>query len=205
MGIYFAVQPALIVQAYGLGASLLWFALAITIASAGFAPVWVPIAKRVGKHRAYCYANIVTAFSYALLFFIPDGNLGMLLVVAAVMGLGNGGTMVLPPAMVADAIDNDRLISGVEQAGGHMAFLAFVFKFGMGIGALVGLGVLGFWGYNNLGQVLESGLEQGVRVTGAWLPALLLLAPILAMWRYPLDSRRHAEIRAALATQDLKT
>jgi GPH family glycoside/pentoside/hexuronide:cation symporter len=202
MGIYFAVQPALIVQVYGLGASLLWFALSITIASAGFAPVWVPIARRVGKHRAYCYANIVTALSYVLLFFIPDGNLVMLLAVAALMGLGNGGTMVLPPAMVADAIDNDRLISGVEQAGGHMAFLAFVFKFGMGIGALVGLGALGFWGYNNLGQVLDSGLEQGVRATGAWLPALLLLVPVLAMWRYPLDSRRHAEIRAALAIRD---
>lgn len=201
MGTYFAVQPALIVQVYGLGASLLWIALSITVASAALAPVWVPIAHRVGKHRAYCYANIVTAVSYAALFFVPQGNLTMVLAVVALMGLGNGGTMVLPPAMTADAIDNDRLLSGVEQAGGHMAFLAFVFKFGMGMGAFVGLGVLGYFGYVSMMQVLDPGLEQSVRVAGAWLPALMLLIPIVLMWRYPIDSRRHAEIRAALATR----
>jgi Na+/melibiose symporter-like transporter len=202
MGTYFAAQPALVFQAYGLGASLLWFALSITIASASLAPVWVPIARRVGKHRAYCYANIITLISYAALFFVPQGNLALLMVIAAVMGLGNGGTMVLPPAMTADAIDNDRLISGVEQAGGHMAFLAFVFKFGMGMGAWLGLGVLGaVFGYTSIAQVLDPALDFGIRLTGSWLPALLLLVPIVLMWRYPIDARRHAEIRAQLAAR----
>jgi Na+/melibiose symporter-like transporter len=33
------------------------------------------------------------------------------------------------------------------------------------------------------------------------LPALMLLVPIVLMWRYPIDSKRHAEIRAALAVK----
>jgi Na+/melibiose symporter-like transporter len=93
------------------------------------------------------------------------------------------------------------LLSGSEQAGGHMAFLAFVFKFGMAMGAVVGLTLVlqGILGYRNLQQVLDPALEQGVRFAGAWLPALMLLAPIVMMWRYPIDSKRHGEIRAALA------
>ena len=203
MGTYFAVQPALITQVFGLLPSLLVIGLSITIASAVLAPTWVFIAHRVGKHRAYCYANVVTLISYAALFFVPHGNLAAVLVVVAVMGLGNGGTMVLPPSMTADAIDNDHLLSGTEQAGGHMAFLAFVFKFGMAMGAVVGLTLVlqTFLGYQDLQQVLGPRLDQGVRFAGAWLPALMLLVPIVMMWRYPIDSKRHAEIRAALAAR----
>ncbi|MDW8259895.1 MAG: MFS transporter [Gammaproteobacteria bacterium] len=201
MGTYFAVQPPLIFQAYGLGAALLWIALSITIASATLAPLWVPIARRIGKHRAYCIANLITAAAYAALYFVPDGALGAVLLIVAVMGLGNGGTMILPPAMTADAVDHDEQVSGVRQTGGHMAFLAFVFKSGMGLGALLGLGFVSLIGYDHFAQTLDATVEQGVRFGAAWLPALLLALPIALMWRYPIDNARHAQIRAALAAR----
>ncbi len=205
MGTYFAVQPALISQAFGLFPSLLLIALSITVVAAVLAPTWIAIARRVGKHRAYCYANMVTFVSYAALFFVPHGNLAAVLAVVALMGFGNGGTMILPPAMTADAIDNDHLLAGSEQAGGHMAFLAFVFKFGMAMGAVVGLtlALQQVLGYQGLQQVLDPVLDRGVRFAGGWLPALMLLIPIAMMWRYPIDGQRHAEIRAQLEARAL--
>ena len=161
----------------------------------------MPIAGRLGKHRAYCVANVVTAIAYLALFWVPVGAIVPVLLVNVLMAFGNGGTMITPPAMTADAVDADELQSGVAQMGGHMAFLASVFKFGMGFGLFIGLGFLTVFGYVDLGQSMSPELEQGIRLGASFLPALMLVVPVLLMWRYPIDEPRHAEIRAALASR----
>ena len=198
MGTYFAVMPAVVVQVFGLGQYLLWVALANTVAAVALAPVWVPLARRFGKHRTYCIANGLTMLSYASFFVLPNNLLWPVLLANVLMAFGNGGTMILPPAMAADAVDNDELQSGVQQPGGHMAFLAFVFKAGMGLGAGVGLGFVGLFGYTSSAQLLSESVVTGVRFGVSLLPALLLLVPILMMWRYPIDNVRHAQIRREL-------
>lgn len=122
MGTYFFVQPLLVVFALGMAEHLLWIGTANTVAAVLFAPLWVPVTRRFGKHRAYCYANFVTMLSYLMLFFATPNDLWLVVLANAVMGLGNGGTMITPPAMAADAVDHDELQSGV-QMGGHMAFI----------------------------------------------------------------------------------
>jgi GPH family glycoside/pentoside/hexuronide:cation symporter len=109
--------------------------------------------------------------------------------------------MITPPSMTADAVDSDELQTGVAQMGGHMAFLASVFKFGMGFGLFLGLGFLSLFGYVDMSQVLTPQVEQGVRVGASFLPAFMLLLPVLLMWRYPIDGVRHEQIRAALAAR----
>jgi len=199
LGVYFGVQPILISQALGMQQHVLTVAIVNTIAAVLLAPTWIPLANKLGKHRAYCVANVITAIGYASLFFIPDGAIIPVLLANVVMAFGNGGTMITPPAMTADAVDSDELQTGVAQMGGHMAFLASVFKFGMGLGLFVGIQFVSLFGYVDLSQTLDAGVEQGVRLGASWLPALMLLLPVWMMWRYPIDGARHAEIRSALA------
>jgi len=199
LGVYFGVQPILISQALGMQQHVLTVAIVNTIAAVLLAPTWIPLANKLGKHRAYCVANVITAIGYASLFFIPDGAIITVLLANVVMAFGNGGTMITPPAMTADAVDSDELQTGVAQMGGHMAFLASVFKFGMGLGLFVGIQFVSLFGYVDLSQTLDAGVEQGVRLGASWLPALMLLLPVWMMWRYPIDGARHAEIRSALA------
>ena len=203
LGTYFAVLPPLIAQAYGIGKDLLWVALANTVAAVVFAPLWVPLARRLGKHRAYCLANGLTALAYLSFFFLPAGQLWPVMLGNMVLAAGNGGTMILPAAMAADAADNDELSSGFKQPGGHMAFLAFVFKAGMGLGVFVGLGFIQLYGYHDLAQVLTGSAMQGVRLGASILPAALLLIPILLMWRYPIDNQRHEQIQRELRRRQL--
>ena len=132
---------------------------------------------------------------------MPAGTVVPVLLANVLMAFGNGGTMITSPAMTADAVDADELQSGVAQMGGHMAFLASVFKFGMGFGLFVGLGFLTLFGYVDLAQAMTPELAQGIRLGASWLPALMLLLPVLLMWRYPIDEARHAQIRAALAAR----
>ncbi|NBU25565.1 MAG: hypothetical protein EBS39_08100 [Gammaproteobacteria bacterium] len=201
MGAYFAVQPALISQALGIPDQVLVVALVNTVAAATLAFSWVRISNAIGKHRAYCLANAITAFAYLLLLVVPAGIAWPVLAVNVLMAFGNGGTMITPPAMTADAVDSDELESGVAQMGGHMAFLACVFKLGMGLGLVVGLQFLQGFGYAGMGQALAPDTAFGVRLGASVLPAVLLLVPIALMWRYPIDAARHAAIRTALAAR----
>jgi len=201
LGIYFGVQPVLISQALGMQQHVLTVAIVNTIAAVLLAPTWIWIANRLGKHRGYCVANLITSIGYLTLFFVPDGAIVPVLLSNIVMAFGNGGTMITPAAMTADAVDYDELQTGVAQMGGHMAFLASVFKLGMGFGLFIGLGFLSSFGYVDMSQALSFEVEQGVRVGASWLPALMLLIPVILMWRYPIDSVRHAEIRSALTVR----
>lgn len=201
MGVYFGVQPVLISQALGLHQHVLTVALVNTVAAVLLAPTWIGIANRMGKHRAYCLANILTALAYVSLFFVPVGLLWPVLVANALMAFGNGGTLITPPSMTADAVDADELQTGVAKMGGHMAFLASVFKFGMGLGLFLGLGFLSLFGYVDLGQSLDASVEQGVRLGASWLPAAMLILPVLIMWNYPISRAAHAAIREQLTVR----
>ena len=198
MGTYFFVQPLFVSFALGMPENVLWVAIANTVAAVLFAPLWVPVTRLLGKHRTYCAANLVTMLAYLMLFFAEPGQLWVVVVANLVMGFGNGGTMITPPAMAADAVDHDELQSGVQQMGGHMAFLAFVFKAGMAFGPLAGGLFLAVFGYEQAGQVLDSEASLGIRLCASWLPMLLLLVPVALMWNFPIDSKRHAQIRASL-------
>ncbi len=198
MGTYFGVQPILISQALDLQNHVLTVAIINTLAAVLLAPFWVLIAARLSKHRAYCLANIITAIAYAAMFFLPSGLLWPVLIVNIVMAFGNGGTMITPPSMTADAVDADELNSSVAQMGGHMAFLACVFKLGMGLGVFVALAFLTLSGYVDMGQVLTTEVSRAVRVGASWLPAFMLLIPIALMWHYPIDRVKHSEIRRLL-------
>jgi Na+/melibiose symporter-like transporter len=198
MGTYFAAQPLLVGLALNLQADVLWVALATGVASAALAPLWVPIGRRVGKHRAYCLANGVTMLGYAMLFYAVPGGLAYVLVCQTVLGLGNGGTMIMPPAMTADTVDYDELKSGVAQMGGHMAFLSFVFKGGMACGPFIGLGFISLFGYEGGAATLGPSGTLGIRLCASWLPVLLLVPPILLMWQFPIGARRQRAIRRRL-------
>ncbi|MCB1625502.1 MAG: MFS transporter [Pseudomonadales bacterium] len=198
MGTYFAAQPFFVAMVLDLQKDVLTVGLTNTIVAALLAPSWVGIARRLGKHRSYVLANVITAGSYLLLFFAPVGALGVVLAAQVLMGFGNGGTMITPPAMAADTVDHDELHSGVRQMGGHMAFLAIVFKGGIMLGAPLTLGLIAMFGYEGGAQVLDSPSAFGIRICASLLPAALLSVPMIFMWRFPIDAARHSEIRAAL-------
>jgi Na+/melibiose symporter-like transporter len=198
MGTYFYAQPLLIGIALDMQANLLAVSLVNTIAAVLLAPLWVPITNRLGKHRTYCLANIVTMLSYVVLFTAGVGQVWVVMASYILMGLGNGGTMITPPAMAADTADHDELQSGNAQMGGHMAFLAFVFKAGMACGPLLGGMALAWFGYQQTGQAVDAQNLFGIRFAATWLPVVLLIPPLLLMWNFPIDARRHAQIRAEL-------
>lgn len=198
MGIYFAVMPLTVSVVLGLFDRFLTLSLTISITSLLFSPFWVVVAGKVGKHRAYCLANVVTCAAYAGFLLTPAGNFSVALAIFALLGVGNAGTLITTPSMMADCIDFDHWRSGVEQTGAHMAFLWLVTKVGFALGIGVSLIYLGWFGFSPVGPNTDAALMAARFGTGG-LPILLIVPAIALMLNFPIGRAAHRAIRGRLA------
>jgi len=182
------------------------------------APVWSWLAVRLGKHRALIWACLY--FSVTLMFaaFLapalvspaqaglealtgapaPYTDLLMAGVMVALVGLAFASGDLLLRAMMADVSDQVRLDDGADRTGLLFSILTATSKLGYAVSVLTfaGLQMVGFdpaVGGENSSQAL-----MWLQILFAGLPALCLVLAALALYRYPLDQARHAEIRAAL-------
>jgi GPH family glycoside/pentoside/hexuronide:cation symporter len=202
LGIHFALLPFFMQYSLDMLSAFLLTSLVISIAPIISIPLWLALARRVGKHRAYCIANVITATGYAGLYFVPQGALALLMLTTVIRGFGNAGTLIMPGSMTADAIDYDDWRSGVRQAGAHIAFLTFVQKLGLAGGAL-GLAFAAAFGFKSAGGVHTAVALEGIRIGAAILPALLLIPSILLMWNFSLDERRQRLLRRRIERRNL--
>jgi len=203
MGVYFAVMPLLVPIGLSLGKYFLVLSVAISVSSLVFSPVWVGVAFRLGKHLSYCLANGVTFVAYGMFLWIPEGHFGWAMATFFVLGVGNSGTLITAPSMMADCVDHDHLQTGVEQTGAHMACLWLVTKIGFAFGIGIGLNFLGWFDFDAQALLQPDGAKTALRFATGGIPMLLLIPAVLIMLRFPLGRAQHAEIRQRLdARQD---
>lgn len=197
LGIHFALLPFFMQYSLDMLGAFLTLSLVISVAPIVSIPVWLALARRYGKHRVYCGANLLTAAGYASLYFTPQGAFSVLLLSTLCRGFGNAGTLILPGSMTADAVDYDDWRSGVRQAGAHMAFLTFVQKLGLAGGAF-GLVFISWFGFTTTSGAHTPAALQGIRIGVALLPALMLIPSIALMWNFSLNERRQRILRKRL-------
>jgi Na+/melibiose symporter-like transporter len=89
------------------------------VAVAGM-PVWLWVARRLGKHRTWCVAMIWACAWFALAPFIGLGDGSLFLALCIGTGFALGADLVLPPSMQADVVDVDTAAlakAGSDEAG----------------------------------------------------------------------------------------
>lgn len=161
-------------------------------------PGWTWLSRRTSKHLALICAAIysgVAAFGYLL--FAEPGSLASLLGLTAVAGIGFAAPQVLVRAMIADAVDAERLRHGQDRAGLYFSLMSMVYKLGNALSVGIAYLILDFVDFDparaNTGAAVD-----GLLRTFVLLPAAAYALIALALWRYPLTPARHAEIRAKL-------
>ena len=174
------------------------------ISSLASVPLWVPLAARVGKHRAYIAAFLLIALAHPFYFLLGPGDFWWMLPVTLVTGFASGGfSQLLPNAMKADVIDVDTLESGENRAAFFFATWSFVQKLAASLGGVVamfGLGVIGF--DPTLGSANSQGAMTGLRFLFSSFPSLFFIAGALIVWDYPITEKFHREIRAKLDARE---
>lgn len=174
-----------------------WFLLSYTLPAILFVPLWVRLARPVGKKRLWVFSMAMQSAAFGCLFLVGEGDGAFVCVLGVVAGIGGGCGQVVGPSIQADVIDWDELHTGQRKEGAYFAVWNFVRKLAFGIPPmLVGL-TLQVVGYEPNAEQSEA-TRLALRVLFGLVPACCYIAGTLLFLRFRLDEAEHAAIRAAL-------
>lgn len=156
-------------------------------------PLWLRVAKRYDKRRAYIVACLaLAAINLSWLTAGPAEATAVFVVRSAVVGMTMGGAMTTGLAMLPDTFELDARRGGRHREGLLAGFYTTVEKGGAALGIAVVAVALRLIGYAESGAeeaiVQDAGTVRWLRVLFAVLPALALAASAWVMRRYALDA-----------------
>jgi len=160
-------------------------------------PIWLKIGYRLGKHRAVIAGELCQVAINLGLLFIARGDLALLVTLTMMQGLAQGAGNLMLRAIVADVADDQRLRTGVDRAGLLFSVFSLSGKAAMAVAIGVTLPLLAWLGFDPKGANSDDALLS-LKLLFALGPALAHLMSAWLVYGFPLDERRHREIRAAL-------
>ncbi len=172
------------------------FILVYFVAAILFIPLWLRLSRRLGKHRAWCWAMICACAAFVAVPWIPEGHFTAFAVVCVVTGMALGADLSLPPAIQADVVDYDEMKFGRSRAGLQFALWSMSTKLALAVAvglALPGLEAAGF----DPSAPTDAG-RRALTVIYALIPVVIKLTAIALIWRFPLTAEKHAVIRRKL-------
>ena len=181
-----------------------YFVLTAQGCALAFIPLWVWVARKLDKRRAFILGMASWVFVLAGIALLRPEQTGLAYLLAALSGSGIAAAYLLPWAMIPDIIETDELKTGERREGSFYAFASFFQKLGTGV-AIWALGqALALTGYINPGQgqplpVQPPQAVQAIRWTMGGLPVVLLAIAILFAWGYPISRESHRLMRTELA------
>ena len=162
-----------------------------------FLPLWLLLARRVGKLNAWLTSFVMGVSGGIALFLLgPGDNIACLLVIIWA-GSSFGAGLFLPPAIQADVIDYDELHTGKRREAQYLALWGLVPKFIVIPSASLPLALLASLGYQpNVPQSPEVLLA--IRVVFALTPSVFSIAAFFIAWRFPINELVHRAILAGI-------
>ncbi len=160
-------------------------------------PVSVLVAKNIGKKRTYQLALAILTIS-CLAIFVFAHTLGMtfFLVVMVFAGVGIGFGYVPPFAMLPDVVEVDAIRTKTRKEGSYYGMWTFFSKIGVALAAaLSGM-------FLDLAKFVPNAIDQvpstllTIRLLIGPVPAVIFIAGILLIQRYPLDEKSYNAIIA---------
>lgn len=161
-------------------------------------PVWLWLARRWSKHRAWCAAMLVACAFFLPALFLGAGATVPFALICVGTGFALGADLMLPPAIQADAIDVDTAVSGEQRAGIYFAAWGFATKIALALAVGVAFPLLAAAGFD---PSAGSKTPEGLAMLGflyAGLPVALKLAAIATMWNFPIGRDAQSELRARI-------
>ena len=164
-------------------------------------PFWKWASTKLDKGPTYAVGMVLGAVAVGLTYFLPHERTNLIYFIAVLAGVGFGSQWIFPWAMVADVVDYDRIESGEFRSGMYYGVWGLATKISEAF-AIAGVGwVLTGFGYQaNVAQTAKSLL--GIRLFFGPIPAIVILVTLPLLIWYPLNRKKHAEIRAKLEAMD---
>ncbi|WP_157218579.1 MFS transporter [Flavisphingomonas formosensis] len=179
------------------GLFLLQFIFGIT---AG--PIWMAIARRLGKHRTAVIGELVQVVINLGLLLVVPGELPLLLALTVAQGLAQGSGNLMLRAMVADAADRHRLETGEDRSALFFSVFSISMKGGMAAAVGLALPLVAWAGFDPASQHNSHEALRALLLLFALGPAIAHLLSAWLVWHFPIDEAAHSDIRRALDARD---
>ncbi|MFN7495914.1 MAG: MFS transporter [Hyphomonadaceae bacterium] len=161
-------------------------------------PLWLWLAKRVGKHRAMAIGVMwMAVWSAPIPLLKPDDDM-LYAACIVIRGFGGGALAVLIGAMVADVVDIDTLKTGQARNGLYFAMVGMLGKIGIAFGALVGTTLPTLFGFQTANAVNSPEALFALLVTYAWVPMVIMGLAAPFFWFYPLTEQEQKRLRSEI-------
>ena len=163
-------------------------------------PFWAFVAARWDKRLAYIAGIAFWAVvQIALIMVQPGTPMTLVLILAALAGIGVSAAHVLPWSIIPDAVEWDELQTGQRHEGTFYSLVTLMQKVASSIALPLALLILDHSGYvANAAQQSVRAL-RAIRILVGFVPALLLSGGIIFAIFYPLSREKHLEVRHKLA------
>lgn len=175
------------------------FLLAYFLVAVFGMPVWLLIARRIGKHKAWCAAMVWACCWFAIAPWLGPGDAAWYLALCLATGFALGADLALPPSMQADAVDIDTAQGGAARTGVYFAFWGMATKLSLALAVGIAFPLLDAAGLDPAAGLAgnDPGASGAIALGllyGA-LPIAFKVAAIAVMWRHPLDAETQKALR----------
>ncbi|MDF1791836.1 MAG: MFS transporter [Thalassobaculaceae bacterium] len=164
-------------------------------------PLWLAVARRIGKHRAWCTAMSINAAIFAFVPLLGAGDADIFLAICVATGLCLGADLTLPSAIQADVVDVDTAKGGGRRTGLYFAFWGMATKLALALAVGVAFSLLDLAGFEAAAKN-ASGPLLALALLYAGLPVALKAVAITLMWRFPLDRAAQADLRVEIRRRE---
>jgi GPH family glycoside/pentoside/hexuronide:cation symporter len=193
-GIGYAGGFFFLAYAVGLGFEVynivpIWIIL-ISVAAIAAMPALVWSAARFGKMIVYKVCLLMFSVTTPLYFFASTETLWIVWLVAILIGVFNGGFILMSFSVLTDTINYDRITTGISREGALSSVYSAVDKVGNAVGAAIFLGFLSVIGFveSNDGSfpTQTDDVLRSILMFYILAPAILHAGSILILNRYKL-------------------
>jgi len=151
------------------------------------------VADKLGKAKTYAYGLLLAALCFIAMFFLPKGPTPLIYVIAFLAGAGLSGQYLFPGSMLPDVIEIDEMETGQRREGVYFGIWAMTGKITGALSIALAGWALAWSGYVE-GIAQTDATLFGIRMFFSILPALLLIAALPMLFRYPITRESHESI-----------
>lgn len=156
-------------------------------------PFWAYLALKIGKRETWLISMTIAFIGLLLFFYYPIASLNELLILLALIGVGNGAGGVLFWSMLPDTVEYGEWKSGIRTESSLYGFMTFAQKSSIAVAALI----LGFL-LSGIGfepnQIQSEETISGMKFMMSWIPVCGIIISLVLMYFYPISTKFHGEL-----------
>ena len=156
-------------------------------------PFWAYLALKIGKRETWLISMTIAFIGLLLFFYYPIASLNELLILLALIGVGNGAGGVLFWSMLPDTVEYGEWKSGIRTESSLYGFMTFAQKSSIAVAALI----LGFL-LSGIGfepnQIQSEETISGIKFMMSWIPICGIIISLVLMYFYPISTKFHGEL-----------